>query len=95
MAARSGQARFEPVKWRCPTACTTLSIITLRLEAHRRPGDVHVHFFGTDCLSFGAGIRLEDGDMIQVAFDGFGRPLRNPLHVQNSGPTLIEVTSLG
>jgi hypothetical protein len=66
-----------------------------KFEAHRRPGDLHVHFFGTDCLSFGAGIRLENGDVIQVAFEGFGRPLRNPVHVATSASTLIEVNSLG
>ncbi len=66
-----------------------------KFEAHRRPGDVHVHFFGTDCLSFGEGIRLEDGDVMQVSFEGFGRPLRNPVHVATSPSRLIEVDSLG
>ena len=66
-----------------------------KYEAHRRPGDVHVHFFGTDCLSFGEGIRLQDGDVMQVSFEGFGRPLRNPVHVATSASTLIEVDSLG
>jgi len=66
-----------------------------KFEAHRRPGDVHVHFFGTDCLSFGEGIRLEDGDVMQVSFEGFGRPLRNPVHVSKSASTLIEIDSLG
>jgi hypothetical protein len=66
-----------------------------KFEAHRLPGDVHVHFFGTDCLSFGEGIRLEDGDVMQVSFEGFGRPLRNPVHVAKSASTLIKVNSLG
>jgi len=66
-----------------------------KFEAHRRPGDVHIHFFGTDCLSFGDGIRLENGDVIQVAFEDFGRPLRNPVQVAQSKSTLIEVNSLG
>jgi hypothetical protein len=65
-----------------------------KFEAHRRPGDVHVHFFGTDCLSFGDGIRLEDGDVMQVKFEGFGRPLRNPLRVASGVPSLIKVISL-
>jgi hypothetical protein len=30
-------------------------------------------------FSFGNGIQLETGDVMQVRFDGFGRPLRNPL----------------
>ena len=30
-------------------------------------------------LSVGDGVRLADGDMMEVAFTGFGRPLRNPV----------------
>lgn len=52
-----------------------------KFDAHRRPGDVHVHYFGACALSFGAGVRLADGDVMEVAFAGFGRPLRNPLRV--------------
>lgn len=66
-----------------------------KFASHRRPGDVHVHFFGTDCLSFGAGIELRDGDIMEVAFEGFGRPLRNPVQVVKSVSTPIEVRSLG
>jgi hypothetical protein len=66
-----------------------------KFEAHRRPGDVHVHFFGTDCLSFGANIKLEDGDSIQVSFAGFGRPLCNTVHAAKSKAVPIEVSSLG
>ena len=66
-----------------------------KFEGHRRPGDVHVHFFGTDCLSFGAGVRLEDGDIIQVSFEGFGRPLRNTVHAAKPQAVPIEVNSLG
>jgi hypothetical protein len=50
-------------------------------EWHRRPGDVHVHFYGADALSFGDGVALRDGDVMMVRFDGFGRALRNPLRV--------------
>lgn len=66
-----------------------------KFEAHRRPGDVHIHFFGTDCLSFSDDIRLENGDVIQVAFQGFGRPLRNPVRVVKSAPELICAIPLG
>jgi hypothetical protein len=62
-----------------------------KYEAHRRPGDVHVHFFGTDCLSFSDGIRLQNGDVTQVAAEGFGRALRNPVCVEKSVPVLIPV----
>src|ERR1700733_13329836 len=66
-----------------------------KYDSHRRAGDVHVHFFGADCLSFGEGIRLADGDVMQVQFAGFGRPLRNPLQVAAARLALIEVISLG
>jgi hypothetical protein len=65
-----------------------------KYESHRRAGDIHVHFFGADCLSFGEGIRLADGDAIQVQFAGFGRALRNPLQVASAKPALVEVISL-
>ena len=66
-----------------------------KYEAHRRPGDVHVHFFGTDALSFSDGINLQDGDVMQVSVEGFGRPLRNPVHVAGGKPTLVSVKGLG
>jgi hypothetical protein len=66
-----------------------------KYEAHRRPGDVHIHFFGTDCLSFSDGISLQDGDVMQVSVAGFGRPLRNPVHVVGSKAELISVKALG
>jgi hypothetical protein len=65
-----------------------------KFEAHRRPGDVHVHFFGTDCLSFGDQIRLRDGDVMQIAAEGYGRPLCNPVRVDKSANTLVPVNPL-
>lgn len=63
-------------------------------EAHRRPGDVHVHFFGADRLSFGDGIVLRDGDVMVVQFQGFGRALRNPLRVATPSRVPVEVRPL-
>ncbi|MBV9624808.1 MAG: GguC protein [Acidobacteria bacterium] len=60
-----------------------------KFEAHRRPGDVHVHFYGADCLSFGEGIRLADGDLVEIRFKGFGRALRNAVRIQKTAPALI------
>jgi len=45
----------------------------------RRPGDVHVHFFGTATLSFSDGIRTEPGDVFEIEASPFTLPLRNPL----------------
>ena len=65
-----------------------------KFEAHRRPGDLHVHFFGACSLSFGAGIELADGDVMEISFRGFGRALRNPLRVASGGNTLVAVNAL-
>ena len=64
-----------------------------KFDAHRRPGDVHVHYFGACALSFGDGVRLADDDVMEVAFTGFGRPLRNPVRVitgNNSSPIVVQ-----
>ncbi len=53
-----------------------------KFEGHRQSGDVHVHFFGAHSLSFGDGIVLQDGDWMDVRYNGFGRALRNPIRVE-------------
>jgi hypothetical protein len=45
----------------------------------RRPGDVHVHFFGTATLSFSDGIRTEAGDVFEIEAAPFAFALANPL----------------
>jgi len=62
-----------------------------KFAAHRRPGDIHVHFFGASAFSFGAGVALEDGDVMQVRFDGFGLPLCNPIRIDRSPERAITV----
>jgi hypothetical protein len=53
-----------------------------KFDGHRTPGHVHVHFFGAHSLSFGDGFELEGGDWMQVLYEGYGRALRNPLHIE-------------
>lgn len=65
-----------------------------KYAAHRRPGDVHVHFFGADAFSFGEGVRLEDGDEIAIEFPGLGRALRNRVKVPHEPERLVEARSL-
>ncbi len=66
-----------------------------KYEGHRRHGDVHVHFFGTDCLSYSDNIRLQQGDIMQISAEGYGRPLRNPVRVNRSAPALVNTIPLG
>ena len=65
-----------------------------KYDGHRRPGDVHIHFFGADAFSFGAGIELADGDVMEMELAGFGRALRNPIRIDRSAPKLITVPVL-
>jgi hypothetical protein len=65
-----------------------------KFEPHRQPGDVHVHFFGADAFSFGEGIRLADGDVMRISFEGFGRPLRNPLRAAAAPDSLVKVEAI-
>ncbi|MDE2041448.1 MAG: FAH family protein [Alphaproteobacteria bacterium] len=59
----------------------------------RRPGDVHVHFFGTATLSFSDGIGAQPGDEFEIEADAFHLPLRNTL-VAGPEDRLWQVTAL-
>lgn len=50
-----------------------------------RPGDVHIHFFGTATLSFADGIRTQDGDSFEISIPEFGAPLRNQIRWTQGG----------
>ena len=65
-----------------------------KFAGHRQPGSIHVHFYGADALSFGEGVVLEDGDIAEVRFHGFGRALRNPIHREVKSEQPVRVKSL-
>ena len=65
-----------------------------KFAGHRQPGSVHVHFFGANALSFGEGVVLQEGDIAEVRFDGFGRALRNPIHDEAKLLEPVSVRSL-
>lgn len=58
----------------------------------RRPGDVHVHFFGTATLSFSDNLRTHEGDVFEIAAAPFGLPLRNRL--TRAGACAVTVRAL-
>jgi hypothetical protein len=45
----------------------------------RRPGDVHLHYFGAAVLSFSDGIQPQPGDVFEIEAAEFGAPLANRL----------------
>jgi hypothetical protein len=70
------------------TGEANMSHTIANLEAHhfkydyfRRPGDIHIHTFGTATLSFAAGIKTRPGDIFEIEAAGFGLPLANPLAI--------------
>ncbi len=65
-----------------------------KFAAHRQPGMVHIHFMGADCLSFGEGIRLQSGDVSEIQFAEFGRPLRNTIITEQPLTTPLRVRAM-
>jgi hypothetical protein len=68
------------------TGEANMSYSIANIEAHhfkyqlfRRPGDVHVHTFGTSTVSFAEGLKTQPGDVFQVESPLFGLPMENPL----------------
>lgn len=75
---------------------TNMSHSIANLEHHhfkyapfRRPGDVHVHFFGTATLSFSDGIQTQEGDVFEISADPFLIPLRNKLVRDAASPVAV------
>jgi hypothetical protein len=65
-----------------------------KYAAHRVALQAHVHFFGADAFSFGAGVKLQDGDAMQVQWEGLGRPLVNYVSINQEEDRLITVKNL-
>ncbi len=60
----------------------------------RRPGDVHVHYYGAAVLSCLSGFVAEPGDVFEISASDFGRALRNPLIATAQENALVQVRAL-
>ena len=82
---RNGNVRWErPFATGEANMCHSIANLEyhhFKYAAHRRPGDVHLHFFGTATLSFADGIRVEAGDSFEIDLPALGAPLINPLNI--------------
>lgn len=81
----NGQVRWEKL---FVSGEENMSHTIANLEYHhfkyplfRRPGDVHIHFFGTATLSCSDGIQVASGETFEIDVAAFGPPLRNQLAV--------------
>jgi hypothetical protein len=96
--------RGDEVLWERPflTGEANMSHTIANIEHHhfkyplfRRPGDLHVHFFGTATLSYADGVRAEEGDVFEIEANAFSIPLRNPLGAGDGDPLIpVQVPAL-
>lgn len=101
-----GTARIRrggAVAWEKPflTGEANMAHTIANLEHHhfkyalfRRPGDVHVHFFGTSTASFADGFATQDGDVFEIEAAPFTLPLRNPLAAEPQPASLTSARAL-
>jgi hypothetical protein len=55
-----------------------------------RPGDVHIHFFGTATLSFADNVSVKPGESFEVEAPAFGPALRNRLAVGEAKVAVVK-----
>ncbi|HEU4602890.1 MAG TPA: AraD1 family protein [Steroidobacteraceae bacterium] len=65
-----------------------------KYAAHRRPGDVHLHFFGTATLSCADGFKVASGDAFEIELKEFGAPLVNSVSISENDFAFGAVTAL-
>lgn len=82
--------RGDKVLWEKPFVSgeENMSHYIANLEHHHfkykqfcRPGDLHIHYFGTATLSFSDDVRTEVGDTFEIEAPPFVAPLRNSIAV--------------
>ncbi|WP_197273693.1 AraD1 family protein [Porphyrobacter sp. AAP60] len=95
--------RGDNVAWEKPflTGEANMAHTIANLEHHHfkydlfcRPGDVHVHFFGTSTASFADGFATRDGDIFEIEAPPFTLPLVNTLRVSEEAEELKRVKAL-
>jgi len=87
--------RGDEVVWEKPFVSgeANMSHTIANLEHHhfknapfRRPGDIHVHFFGTATLSYADGVTAQDGDRFEITAEPFRMPVSNALETGTPAP---------
>ncbi|RIV86714.1 AraD1 family protein [Aurantiacibacter zhengii] len=95
--------RSGEVAWEKPflTGEANMAHSIANLEHHhfkyalfRRPGDIHVHFFGTSTASFADGFATQDGDVFEIEAPPFALPLRNALSGETETERRVGVKAL-
>ncbi|MGP5295929.1 AraD1 family protein [Psychrobacter faecalis] len=58
---------------------TNLEYHHFKYQQFLKPGDVHIHYFGTATLSFADGIQTQVGDEFEIDMKEFGHSLKNKI----------------
>ncbi|WP_296211267.1 AraD1 family protein [Psychrobacter sp. UBA3480] len=62
---------------------TNLEYHHFKYQQFLKPGDVHIHYFGTATLSFADGMQTQVGDEFEIEMKEFGHSLKNKIaHTQ-------------
>jgi hypothetical protein len=61
-----------------------------KYDLFRKPGDVHVHFFGCGTLSFADGVKTQENDVFEIRADAFLLPLRNRMSAAAPGQFSVQ-----
>ena len=87
-------ASFSPARRICATRSPISSSIISNMRGFRRPGDVHIYYYGASALSARDGLHdRSPATCSRWTSPVFGRPLRNPLDAGAPDET-ISVTAL-
>ena len=63
-----------------------------KYDIFRKPGDLHIHYFGTATLSFSDGVKTQENDIFEITSNINTMPLRNSLKKQK--PQNLKIKSL-
>lgn len=90
---RAGQLRWEKPflsgEQNMSHSIANLEYHHFKYPLFNRPGDVHIHFFGTATLSFADGVTVEAGETFEIEAPAFGPALRNQLAVCATAPVAV------
>lgn len=90
---REGQLRWEKPfvsgEQNMSHSIANLEYHHFKYPLFNRPGDVHIHFFGTATLSFADGVTVKAGETFEIDVPAFGPALRNTLAVREATPVAV------
>ncbi len=83
----SGRRTSTAARPTCATASPTSSTTTSSSKATASPAPSTSTSSARTPSASAMGSNCENGDIVEVSFNGFGRPLRNPIHRDDPHPT--------